>query len=458
MRSGARALRRAALSILAALAVSAAYAAGAAPVPLRAAGAPRLLIYNNDLALVRESRAATLPRGAAEVVLEGVPARLDSTSMRLEGKGISVLRQSFRYDLWDADRVFRRFLGDTIVYRYQNRTWRGVLAGIDGDDLFITRRDSVGLLSMVKRSQVSEIEFPPGKALATRPVLAWIVESASAGEIPMTLSYLAAGLQWSAEYSARLARDERSVELSGWATIVNRSGATFEGAAVTLVAGEVHRAGESPDRGTAALGAEGQEPSSPGGLFAYHAYPMPGTVDLHDLETIQAPLFKPARVPARRTYAYDGARDGSKVRVRVVFGNEKDEGLGLPLPAGRVRVYTEDPAGAAALVGEDAIGHTAAGQTLDILSGIAYDLAGSRTRLAHTRVSRNVTEDRFEIRVRNGGRAPATVVVTENLFGSWEITEKSADFRKKDAETVEFELSVPAGGETTLTYTVRYSF
>jgi hypothetical protein len=123
-----------------------------------------------------------------------------------------------------------------------------------------------------------------------------------------------------------------------------------------------------------------------------------------------------------------------------------------------VRVYAEDPSGAAALVGEDAIGHTAAGEKLGILSGIAYDLVGSRTRVAHTRISRNVTEDRFEIRLRNRAGAPATVAVTENLFGNWEITEKSADYRKKDAETAEFELNVPAGREATLTYTARYTF
>jgi hypothetical protein len=456
MRFDARALRRAALSLVP---IVLAAAAAAAPSPLRPAGAPALVIYNNDLALVREPRTAALAKGVSQLALEGVPARLDSTSVRLEGKGLTVLRQSFRYDLWSADRVFRRFLGDSIVYRSQNKVVRGVLAGIDGDDLFITRRDSVGVLTMVKRSQVTDIEFPGAKALATRPALSWTVESASGGEVPLTLSYLTAGLQWTAEYAARLAKDERSVELSGWATIGNRSGATFEGAAVSLVAGEVHRAGETPDRGTAAIGGgEGPEAGAPAGLFAYHSYRLPGAVDLRHLETIQAPLFAPVRVPARRTYAYDGARDGSKVRVRVEFGNEKGAGLGLPLPAGRVRVYAEDPAGAPALVGEDAIGHTAAGDRVAILSGIAYDLTGSRTRLAHTRVSRNVTEDRFEIRVRNGGGAPATVVVTEQLFGNWEIAEKSAEFRKKDSETVEFELPVPAGGEAKVTYTARFTF
>jgi hypothetical protein len=432
---------------------------GEAAAPLRPAGPPDLVIYNNHLALVREPRVVRLARGANEVVLEGVPAGLDSTSVELSGKGLSVLRQSFRYDLWSAERVFRQFLGDSIVYRYANRVYHGLLAGIDGDDLFIARRDSVGVLTMVNRRQVSEVEFPAGRALATRPVLAWTVESAAAGETKATLSYLTSGIEWSAEYSARLRDGEKTVELAGWASLVNRSGASYEGARVELVAGELHRAGETPDKGPAALESELRaEAGAPAALFAYHVYALRSPLDLRHLETIQVPLFTPARVPARRAYVYDGARDGSKVRVRVEFGNEKGAGLGIPLPAGRVRVYAEDPSGAPALVGEDAIGHTPAGEKIAILSGIAYDLIGERTRVAHSRVSRNVTEDRFEIRLRNRGKTGATVTVTENLYGNWEMTARSAEYRKKDADTVEFDVPVPAGGESKLQYTVRYTY
>ncbi len=428
-------------------------------VLLRGAGPPSLVIYNNDLALVREPRTATLARGANGVTLEGVPVRLDSTSVRLEGRGLSVRSQSFRYDLWNADRVFRRFLGESLVYRYQGRVVRGVLAGIDGDDLFIQRRDSVGVLTMVKRSQISDLEFPGSRALATRPSLAWVVESASGGETPVTLSYLTSGIQWTAEYAAHLEEGERGVGLSGWATIVNRSGASYERAKVSLVAGELHRAGETLDRGTAALESEpGAASSSQADLFAYHLYALAGAVDLRHLETMQVPLFRPVRVSARRGYVYDGARDGSKVRVRVEFGNEKGSGLGIPLPAGRVRVFADDPSGAGALVGEDVIGHTPAGEKVALLSGIAYDVVGERTRVTHTRVSRNVTEDRYEIRLRNRGGKPVTVIVVENLFGNWEITSKSAEFRKKDAETVEFDVPVASGAASVLGYTVRYAY
>lgn len=434
-------------------------AAAGASSAVRASGNADLVIYNNDLALVRQPCRLSLSRGKSDVTLEGVPRRIDSTSVRLQGEGFRVSRQTFHYDLWSGDRVFRRFLGDSIFYRYGGRAYRGRLAGIEGDDLFIERRDSVGVLTMLKRSQITEIEFPARLALATRPSLSWEVESAKGGDISAVVSYLTAGIHWSAEYSAALDAGEQSVELSGWAVIVNRSGTSYSGANVSLVAGELHRAGETPERGPSAEEAPPKAPEQgPVDLFAYHLYRIAGPIDLDHLETVQAPLVGPVRVPVRRAYIYDGARDGSKVRVRVEFGNEKGRGLGTPLPAGRVRLYAADPSGARTLAGDDAIGHTAADEKIKILSGIAFDLVGDRTRLSHTRVTRNVTEDQYKITIRNRGAKPATVTIIETLYGNWEITAKSSDYRKREADTVEFDLEIGAGQTSAVTYTARFTY
>ncbi len=416
------------------------------------------MIYNDETALIREPRTVTLPKGVSQVTLEGVPQRIDSTSVRLESSGFRVLKQTYRYDLWNGDRVFRRFLGDTIVYRYGGKVYRGVLAGIEGNDLFIQRRDSAEVLTMLNRAQLSEIEFPTRLRFKTRPSLTWELDSEKGGEQRAYLSYLASGIGWTAEYSAILDPGEENVELSGWATIVNRSGSSFADAKVSLVAGDVHREGEAIDRGAAYEGAPTAAPPKPSGFFAYHLYPIAGTMDLDLLGTVQAAIVPPTRVAAQRTNRFDGARDGSKVRVQVEFENDKGSGLGVPLPEGRVRIYAADAGGAPTLVGEDRLPHTAAGERVKILSGIAFDLIGERSRVSHTRVSRNVTEDQFRIRIRNHGAKPAVVTVVESLYGNWEITQKSIDFRKKDADSAEFDVKVPAGKESEVTYTVRYTF
>ncbi len=426
---------------------------------IRTSGAPDLVIYNDDFALVRQGVVLTLDRGLSDLGLEGIVARVDSTSVRLAGDGFAVRRQGVRANLWTGDKVFRRFLGDSIVYRYNNRAYHGVLAGIDGDELFIQRRDSANVLTMLRRSQLSEIEFPGRLALATRPSLWWRVESSKGGERAATLSYLISGLRWDADYTAVLDVLGKTVELTGWASIVNKVGASFAGARISLVAGEVNRAGGSIGRGQdleqapAGAGAKG-----PADFFAYHVYPVAEHIDLDASGMAQVAIVPPSIVSAKRTYRYDGARDGSKVLVSTEFANDKKEGLGVPLPAGRVRIYAPDPSGAMTLAGEDRIEHTAAGERVRILSGVAFDLVGDRTRLAHARVSRSVTEDQFRIRIRNRASKDAVVTVVENLYGNWEISEKSTDYRKKDSETVEFDVGVGAGSEATLTYTARFTY
>ena len=443
-------------------AFAAAPSASAEPVPLRPAGPPEIVVYPDDFAYVRDPRKVSLKAGENEVVLEGLPQRLDSTSVRLQGAGLDVREQSFRYDLWNGDKVFRRFLGDSIFFRWQGKPARGVLEGIDGDDVFIRRRDSTEVLLMIKRSQIQEIEFPARRgsmSLATRPSLRWRVKAAQAGEKDALLSYMTGALGWTTEYTATLEPGEKSLALSGWATISNRSGAAYERARVSLVAGEIRRSNGASNRGTMELDAKPDAGAPrPEDLFAYHVYPVGDPLDLPAWGSIQVPVVQAGTITASRAYRYDGARDGSKVRAQVVFANEKGSGLGIPLPAGRVRVFAPDRSGAVALVGENEIGHTPVGERVKLFCGFAFDLPAERTRVAHTRVARNVTEDQFEIKIRNAGGVDAVVTVAETLYGTWEITQKSAEFRKKSAEDVEFDVSVPAHGERVLTYTVRYTY
>jgi len=253
----------------------------------------------------------------------------------------------------------------------------------------------------------------------------------------------------------------------GQTTIASRSGAAYPGARVSLVAGELHRAGGTPDAALSEFGDRAAtETPRPNGLFAYHLYRVDEPVDLPAWGSIQVPLVRAPKIAASRAYRYDGAKDGAKVRAEVVFTNDKASGLGVPLPAGRVRVFGFDPAGspngseagAMAWIGEDTIDHTPAGERVRLFCGIAFDITGERTRVAHTRTARNVSEDQFTIRLRNAGPSDATVTVSETLYGTWEITQKTSDFRKKSAESLEFDVKVPARGESTLAYTVRYTY
>jgi hypothetical protein len=142
------------------------------------------------------------------------------------------------------------------------------------------------------------------------------------------------------------------------------------------------------------------------------------------------------------------------VTASLRFKNDKAAGLGLPLPAGRVRMFDGKD-----FLGEAQLGHTAAGQDVALTIGEVFDLKAERKRedFQLDRAGRTMSE-RIAITLRNAKPQAATVRVIERLgrWTDWEIVETSSASTKRNSQTASFDVSVPAGGETTLRYTVRY--
>lgn len=152
-----------------------------------------------------------------------------------------------------------------------------------------------------------------------------------------------------------------------------------------------------------------------------------------------------------------GIASNPKVMVMVEFDTEDVE---ADLPAGRVRVYQEDVDGAALLIGEDQLDHTPRGENVRLYVGDAFDIVGERIQTEFRRPSERSLEETFEITLRNHKDEAATVRVVEHLFrwSEWKILETTDDYERLDSATIEFRLGVPANGERTLGYTVRYDW
>ncbi len=185
------------------------------------------------------------------------------------------------------------------------------------------------------------------------------------------------------------------------------------------------------------------------------------------------------RVPCEKTLVYYGAPghdygggpmtdrnygtpSNRKVDVYLGFRNVEQNNMGMPLPAGRIRVSKADAAdGTLEFIGEDAIDHTPRNEKVLIRLGSAFDVVGERRQLnfAVDTSCRTMTEE-FEVKVRNQKKEPVTVMVKENLYRwvNWQVTAKTHDFEKQDARTAHFPLKIAAGGETVLRYTVHYSW
>ena len=437
------------------------------------------------LALVSQQQVFELPRGAGSATLDALPGAIDVGTVRLAPAtpGVRVTGQRYDFALPGQDELLRQAIGQRVVVEQadggERRSYSGVLLAA-GNGLTLQQDDGrVRVLATYSSFELASL--PDG--LSTRPTLRWNLDSPRAGREPFQLDYATGGLAWQAEYLARIhgAGQTCTMDFSGAAQVINRSGATFPAVALTLVAGNPNQAraaapAPAPMMMKAAMADMAYE-SAPmvEDSGEYHAYPLASRIDLPNGSVQRVSLLDPATgIACTRRYETGSSAGGYRpprpqvqasygdeqlsVGTTLVFRNDKSAGLGVPLPGGRVRVF-EAAANGDALLGEASIGHTAAGRELKLALGEAFDLSAERSRkdfkLADDRLSLTET---IEVKLANAKSSAATVRVHEALsrWQDWEITASSQKWDRVNAQTVAFDVAVPANGETVLRYTVRY--
>jgi len=446
-----------------------------------------LTVYNQGTALVRDRRRFTLQQGINELRFADVAASIDPTSVLFasltDPAGTSVLEQNYAYDLVGAAALLEKYLDQEIrVVTRDGTLYTGALLSGRGD---IILQDDDGRVTVVRLDDVQEFSFPElPDGLITRPTLVWRLQASRGGPQDVEITYLTGGITWQSDYVVRLAADDRSLDLDGWVTVANTSGATFRDALLKLVAGDLQRllqGGLSADeiqfmaQPTAAAERVAQRE-----FFEYHLYEVPRPVTVRDQETKQIEFVRAADVAAEKFFVYDGLPCGvytwscvsagypqtdpshgvaSNPKVMILLEFDTDD-VDADLPRGRVRVYQEDIDGAALLIGEDTIDHTPKGETVRLYVGDAFDLVGERVQTDFVRPSEKSLEETYRIIVRNHKDEAVEVRVVEHLFRwtNWRILRSSHDYEELDSSTIEFRIDVPANGQTEVTYTVRYTW
>ena len=291
----------------------------------------------------------------------------------------------------------------------------------------------------------------------------------------MEATYLTGGLTWRADYVAVLDSKDKLLDLSGWVTLENQSGATYQNARLKLVAGDVNRVIER--RGAADAMRELSElsakpaaaPFSEESFFEYHLYSLQRATTIKENQTKQVSLLSAHRVPITKQYIYRGSQQyfrsrysapvtNQKVGVFVEIANKKEQNLGMALPKGVVRVYKADSDGSFQFIGEDRIDHTPKDEKFKIKMGDAFDVVGQRKQTDWRKLGDNLYEAAFEISLRNHKEDAIAVSVIEPMLSDWEILNSTHAHKKTDAHTAQFDLPVAKDGETKLQYRVRYKF
>jgi hypothetical protein len=430
-------------------------------IAANAFAAPSVTVYSHDLGFVRDTRTIETGARGDTVLVAGVPERVDFSSVRvaLADATLRVTRLAYRYDVANGDALIQNAKGRRVrVTSRGDRATEGVLVGTDGSFLVVRADD--GTLTAVAREALETVRLTdPPPALALRPSIEAVIPGIRRGRSEAELSYLTGGLSWSAEHTV-VRRGESSATWATNVTIDNQTGVAFENANVKLVAGSPNRATPPPIPYMARNQAKEMLAAADAGGMAeqafadYHLYTLNRPATLRDRETQSLVMHDPRDVKATSRYFYRGG-DPRGVTTQLEVKNDAASGLGLPLPAGRVRFYEADASGALQFTGETTIGHTAEGEKLSMDVGHAFDLVAERKEMSNKRISDREREVSVAIELRNRKKTAVTITVQENLGGDIEILKSSLPSRRKDANTVEFDVPVAAGKEVTLTYTYR---
>ncbi len=422
--------------------------------------AVRVTVYNDNLALVHEMREIDLPKPSGLVSFRDVAAQIDPTSVHFKSlsahTAVRVLEQNYEYDLVSAEKILERYLDQKIsLSTKQGSAVSGRLLNSMGN---VVLQADDGSIKILNHSEIVATDLPKLPAgLITRPTLVWSVENNGAAKQRVEVSYLTTGMSWHAEYVGVLDANDRNMSLTGWVSIDNQCGATFPEAKLLLVAGDIHRA-QAPqpiyDRMQEVAAVMMSEPQfEEKEFFEYHLYTLTRSATLKDRQVKQIELIPAASTPVKKEFTYDGSLDPKKVKVTVAFKNSKENGLGLALPGGKVRLYK--PEGEAqVLVGEDNLEHTPRDEEVRLNVGDAFDIIGERTPLETRQLGERSSEESVKIEIRNHKSEAVVVNVIENLWGDWSMRKQSLAHVKKDATTAEWRVNVPANGKAEVQYTV----
>jgi len=430
-------------------------------------------VYNSNLALIKDVRQVGLPAGEGELRFMDVaayimPPTVHARSLNHPGD-FAVLEQNYEYDLMNAKKLLDKYVGQNIKLvdwnRYQDRkeVVEATLLSNHQDQIYRIKEEIY-----LGHPGYKVLPRLPENLIA-KPTLTWICTNKSKEAHHLEVSYLTTGITWSADYVMILNKSDTASDLSGWVTLDNRSGALYRDARLKLVAGEVHRVEREQMKVGAAraeLGAPRAQEFEEKPFFEYHIYDLGRKTTIKDSQTKQISLLEARNAAVQKEFVVYGVKTyftrkymertpKQPVNVTIKFKNAKQNNLGMPLPAGIVRLYKQDDDGTQQFVGEDRIEHVPRDEEVRLKIGEAFDVVAERIQSEYRQVTTKLHESEWEVTLRNHKDADVKVGIVEPLFGNWRIVGHSHPYTKVDASTVRFDVVVPRDGEVKVKYVVQ---
>jgi hypothetical protein len=437
-------------------------------------------LYNSDIALVRDVRSLQLARGTSDLRFMDIAATVNPATVHFrsisEPSRVSVLEQNYEYDLLEPDKLLRKYVGREVTLVRSREEYGSTRQEQVKAKLLSYNTGPIWQIGdeIVTGLNADHIRFPElPDNLYTRPTLIWTLQNDGAARHRVEASYLAQKLSWNADYVLTVARDDKAADLDGWVTVTNGSGTSFRNATLQFVAGDLNRVRQALEErmvemsraSAAAAPRMAQETFSD-----YHLYTLGRKTTINNSQTKQVSMLNGTGVPIQKRYVVEGqsfyyhnprtpgAPLKDVVQVYYQFKNEEKAGLGMPMPAGVVRVYQSDSKGGVQFVGEDRIGHTPKDESLRLKIGNAFDVVCERNQVDFEKIAASTYEVEYEITLRNHKSAPVTIEVNEPIGGTWKMLRSTHESRKTAAWASQWTVAVPADGTSVLKYRVRVTY
>jgi hypothetical protein len=432
-----------------------------------------LTVYNTNLGLIKETRKVELPVGEGELRFMDVASYIIPVTVHAESlnypEDFTVLEQVYEYDLMSPDKLLDKYVGKKVKIINWNE--------------FQDRKEVVeAILLSNNQGQIYKINdeiylgHPGYKVLpripenfTAKPTLRWFYENTTKKTHSLEVSYLTSNMNWKADYVMVLNGQDTSADISGWVTLDNKSGTTYNNASLKLVAGKVHRVQEKQEERLYMMEAAPKAAApqfEEKAFFEYHLYDLRRKTTLKDKQTKQLGLLEARGIETKKEFLVYGIRryftrsyreqiPKWPVNVYIKFKNSEEDNIGMPLPAGIMHLYKKDNEGSLQFIGEDKIEHTPKDEEVRLKIGEAFDVTAERIQTEYKKITTKLHESEWEITLRNHKEKDVTVGVVEPLLGNWQVINNSHPYKKIDAFTIRFNVNVPKDEEVKVRYRVR---
>jgi hypothetical protein len=435
--------------------------------------AVEVTVYNNNLGLIKDTRKVILPVGQGELRFMSVASHIIPVTVHAKSlnapQGFNILEQNYEYDLMNADKLLDKYVGKKIKIidwnKFQDRkeTVEAVLLSNNQGQIY-----KINAEIFLGHPGIKVLPELPENLIA-KPTLVWLYDNTSRKAHNLEVSYLTKNITWKADYVLILNQKDTSADISGWVTLDNKSGTTYKEARLKLVAGEVHTVEDKLIGKLYALEARAKARApefKEKGFFEYHIYDLQRKTTIKNNQTKQVRLLESSNIGVEKEFLVYGSKTyftrrhreqkpKQPVNVNIQFKNAKENNLGMPLPAGVMRLYKEDDGGSLQFIGEDRIEHTPKDEDVKLKIGEAFDVAAERIQTDYRQITKGLHESEWEIKLKNHKDEEITVAIVEPLFGNWSVVSSSHPYKKVDAFTIRFDVKIPKDEKVKVTYRVK---